>query len=490
MKKNVVLFIGLILIWSCSSDFLDRKPKGNLTSETFFANKDHAIAAVNAIYANFRSWEYCGLPYLGATDIISDDADKGSSENDAFFLTQMDNLTFDATNGTFVTTWRGHYQTIARANIAIAKIPNIDMDENLKNRLIGEARFLRGFNYFRLVQWFGDVPLITESVPEDQYFLQSRTMVSEVYKAIEADLKFAIDVLPEKSKYTSADLGRVTKGAAKGILMKLYLLQKKYAEVLTLGAEIVNSGEYSLLPNYNDIFKQVGENGRESVFEIGAAALQASIAGPGSTPYNMVQGVRGVPNLGWGFNRPSDDLIAAYEPNDPRRQATIIYVGEVLPDGSTIVQDNPELVNERYNQKAWVGAHPGLQDNGPGNIRILRYADILLMIAEAAAEINDLNKANQYVNLIRQRARGGNAFILKDVNISDQATMIAAVRKERRVELAMEQHRFFDMQRWGILKESFDRIKKPFVSNKHELFPLPQSEIDLSGGILKQNIGY
>ncbi|MBK8518392.1 MAG: RagB/SusD family nutrient uptake outer membrane protein [Saprospiraceae bacterium] len=351
MKKIILLVLGITII-SCSDDFLDRKPKGNLTSDTFFENEDHAIWATNAIYSNFRSWEYCGLPYIGATDVISDDADKGSIQNDGPFLAEIDDFFFDATNQTFSSIWKGHYGTISRANLAIEKIPGIKMSETLKARLVGEAKFLRAFNYFRLVQWFGDLPLITSQLTENQYFTQERKPKNEIYALIEKDLLDAISVLPEKSKYKSEDLGRATKGAAKGILAKLYMVQGKFGPALSLCEEIINSGEYSLLTNYGQIFTREGENGSESMFEIGAVALQSSVVGSGATPYNMVQGVRGVPNLGWGFNRPSDDLIANYEAGDPRRQATIIYVGEVLPDGLTIVQNNPEILNARFNQKS------------------------------------------------------------------------------------------------------------------------------------------
>lgn len=488
--RNIILAATIIFFSSCSEDFLDRKPTGTLTAETFFENEEHAILATNAIYSNFRSWEYCGLPYIGATDVISDDADKGSTENDGPYLKEVDDFFFDATNQTFSTIWKGHYQTISRANIAINRIPDIDMTASLKERLVGEAKFLRAFNYFRLVQWFGDIPLVTTQLTEDQFFTQKRNAKNEIYALIEQDLKDAIASLPEKSKYSINDLGRATKGAAKGILAKLYMVQKKYAEALVLCDEIIASGEYSLIPNYNQIFTRASEFGPESMFEIGAVALQASIAGSGASPYNMVQGVRGVPNLGWGFNRPSDDLIQNYEAGDPRRQATIIYVGEVLPDGLTIVQDNPEILNPRFNQKAWVPAHVGLQDNGPGNIRLLRYADIILLGAEAANELGQNSKALEYVNMTRKRARGTNNFILKDLTITDQAALRTAIRKERRSELAMEQLRWFDLQRWGIQSEVMTKIGKPFIANKHELFPLPQTEIDLSAGSLAQNPGY
>lgn len=480
----------LVFIAGCSDDFLDRKPKGQLTFDTFFETQDHAIWATNAVYQNFRSWEMCAFPWIGITDIISDDSDKGSSPNDALYVLELDDFTFNSTNTAFQQAWEGHYQTIFRANLAINNIPGIQMDETLKNRLIGENKFLRAYCYLRLVQWFGDLPLISTILTSDEYYTQTRTPVAQIYDFIEKDLLDAINVLPEKSKYPSADLGRATKGAAEGMLAYLYMLKHDYTKAAENCEAIIQSGEYSLLPHYADNFLPVGELGAESIFEISAVAINAPVAGPGATPYNMIQGVRGVPNLGWGFNRPSDDLVAHYEAGDPRRQATIIYEGEVLPDGSTIVQHNAEVLNARYNQKAWVPAHPGLQDNGPGNIRILRYADILLLAAEAYNETGNSAKALEYLNMVRARARGTNNFILPNVTITDQTMLREKIYAERRAELAMEEHRWFDLARWGRIADVMGPLMPNFVASKNVLLPIPQSEIDLSGGNIRQNPGY
>jgi hypothetical protein len=482
-----LLLMGLVAyswtIWSCREDFLDRKPLGQLTYENFFQNAEQAIQATNAVYNQFRSWDCVGLPYLACTDIISDDADKGSTPNDAPYVLEVDSFTFDATNICFSSVWRGYFRVIARANVAIAEIPKIDMDPALRARLIGECKFLRAYAYLLLVQWFGDLPLITQPLTGDEYYTQERQPVSVIYDQIERDLLDAVDALPEKSQYPPADLGRATKGAARGLLAKLYLVKKDFPKAERYALEVINSGQYSLLPRYSDNFLPVGENGAESVFEIGCVALPA--------PYNMIQGVRGVPNLGWGFNRPSDNLVASYEAGDPRREATVIYVGEVLPDGNTIVQDNPEIVGERYNQKAWVPAHAGLQDNGPGNIRILRYADILLVAAEALNENGKPAQALQYLNQVRKRARGTNNFILPDVTTTDQAQLRERIYRERRAELAMEQHRWFDLRRWERVATVMQALGKQFfVPGKHELLPIPQSEIDLTEGRLRQNPGY
>lgn len=491
--RNTLLSAALLLAaGACQKDFLDRTPLGDATADTFFASEDQAVYATNAVYQQLRQWDCVALPYLGVTDILSDDADKGSTPTDAPYLIEMDNFTFDPTNISMGGVWRGYYIAIARANLALQGIPDVDMDETLKKRLIGENKFLRAYCYFLLVQWFGEVPIITEILGGDEYYTQQRRPVQEVYAQIERDLLDALEALPEKSAYGSADLGRATKGAARGLLAKLHMLKKDFPKAEQYCLEIINSTQYSLLNKYSDNFLPVGENGAESVFEITAVALEPvdGVTGPGATPYNMVQGVRGIPNLGWGFNRPSDNLVSSYENGDPRREATVIYVGEVLPDGSAQVQDNPEIIGERYNQKAWVPAHPGLQDNGPGNIRVLRYADVLLLAAEALNENNNPTDALKYLNMVRKRARGTNNFILPDVTVTDKDQLRERIYKERRVELALEQHRWFDLLRWGRAASVMQAVGKNFVSGKHELLPIPQTEIDLTSGSMKQNPMY
>ena len=478
----------------CNKEFLDRKPLGELTYDTFFSTEAQAIQATNAIYHQFRSWECSSLGYIGMTDILSDDADKGSTPNDQPLLGDIDNFNFDANNTYFSQVWTGFYRAIARANLAIKRIPDVpDMDETLRQRLIGEAKFLRAHAYFLLVQWYGDLPIITEPLSADQYYNQRRSPVSDVYALIESDLLAAAASLPKKGDYTSDDLGRVTKGAAQGLLAKLAMLRKDYTKAEQYCSEIILSNEYSLLTKYADNFLPAGENGAESVFEITAAALQpdaGGVVGPGATPYNMVQGVRGNPNLGWGFNRPSDNLVSSYENGDPRRSATVIYVGDILPDDVTEVKDNPEILNERFNKKAWVPAHPGLQDNGPGNIRILRYSDILLLYAEALNENGKSAEALPYLNQVRKRARGSSQVVLPDVTVTDQAQLRERIYRERRSELAMEQHRWFDLLRWGRAEQAMTAVGKNFVAPKHLLLPVPQTEVDLTDGSVVQNFGY
>jgi starch-binding outer membrane protein, SusD/RagB family len=494
--KNILFIIVLLLSSiSCSKDFLDKKPLGELTFDTFFQTEKQAIEATNAVYNQLRSWECVGLGYIGCTDILSDDADKGSTANDQPFCKDMDDFGFDASNPYPAWVWKGYWRVISRANIAIANVPTVpNITLVLRDRLVGESKFLRAYSYFLLVQWFGDLPVITAPLGGDEYYAQTRQSKAEVFAQIEKDLTEAIAALPEKSQYPSADLGRITKGAAKGMLAKCLMVQKKYIDAARLCEEIIQSNEYSLLPKYSDNFLPIGENAKESMFEITAAALTTDIAGPGATPFNMIQGVRGTPNLGWGFNRPSDNLVSGFEhPFDGRREATVIYVGETLPDDIAIVQDNPDMIDERFNQKAWVPNHAGLQDNGPGNIRILRYADVLLLAAEALNETNQSGEALVYLNKVRERARKSSIIqaILPNVTVTDQSLLREKIYKERRAELGMEQQRWFDLVRWGRASEAMMAVGKTgFVVGKHELLPIPQSEIDLTEGKMGQNTGY
>lgn len=488
MKNKLLIYIGLIgiILTGCADEFLEKNSPGRLAADNFFQTEEHAIWATNAVYEHLRDWQVHVFSFIGMTDVVSDDSDKGSTPNDAAFLIEVDEFTLDAANIAPGGVWSGYYRGIYRANVAIQNIPNIDMDATLKERLIGECKFLRAYFYFNLVRWFGDIPLITEPL-ETEDFDQSRVAVAEIYAQIEQDLLDAEAVLPLKSRYPVAELGRVTQGAAQGFLAKMYLTLRDFQKAEEYAMKVINSSEYGLMDNYGRIFTREGENAIESIFEVQAAAFEPAVTG---SQYNEVQGVRGTPNLGWGFNRPSDDLIAAYELGDPRREATILYPGEVLPDGSDIVQDNPNIVNERYNQKAFVPDHPGSNPNGPGNIRRLRYADVLLMAAEAMNENGNPTQALEFLNQIRTRARGSRRGILPEITTTDQNELRLRIWQERRVELAMEQHRWFDLTRQQRAAEVMQALGKNFVEGKHELFPIPQTEIDLAGGSLVQNPGY
>lgn len=487
MKRIITLALGLVLaLTTACTDVLDRTPQGVFTLDNFFQTEEQAVQSVNATYNQLREWQVHVFSFIGMTDVVSDDSNKGSFPSDGFFLQEVEDFEHTASNVAPASVWAGYYGGIFRANLSIERIPDVpEMDEDLRARLLAESRLLRGYFYFNLVRWFGDVPLLLEPFPEN--FSIARTDQELVYAQIINDLEAAATVLPEKSEYPSAELGRVTRGAALSLLAKVHLTRGEYQAAADRALEVINSGEYSLAPSYTSIFTRPGENGPGSIFEVQTAAFEI---GGGGSQYNEVQGVRGTPNLGWGFNRPSDDLIASFAPGDPRREATILYVGEVLPDGSAIVEDNPNIVGERFNQKAFVVDHPGGNGNGPGNIRIFRYADLLLIAAEALNELGQSTESLLYLNQVRARARGNNTNILRDVTTTDRDQLRNAILAERRAELALEQHRWFDLVRTGRAGERMRAVDKNFVDGKHELFPIPQGEIDLSEGALDQNPGY
>ena len=483
----IMLVFSLIPV-SCN-DFLDKPLQGQLTQDSFPTSAGDALLATNATYNILRNNAF-NFGLFPIIDIMSDDARKGSNPDDAAAtIGPFDKFTHVATEGDLSRWWNTLYEGVKRSNVVIEKVPLITMDETLRNRYVGEASFLRALFYFDLVRAWGAVPKVTSTSPA---LGLPRTPANEIYDLIVADLLYAINALPEKSDYVAADLGRATKGAAKGLLAKVYLFQKDYTNAEKYALEVINSGQYDLETDFANANSKAGEHGVESVFEVGAIGEESLEAG--GNQYANVQGVRGSPNRGWGFNRPSMDLMAAFETDDPRKDKTVIVLGEVI-DGITIIgdgatpdvtkDDNDAIIEiECYNQKVWT---PG--NNVPTqfdhNRRLLRYADVLLMAAEASARNGKTTEAKQYVNRIRERAREGNDAILPDITESDQNLLIDLILHERRVELALEGHRFWDLVRTD--KAAAVLAPLGFIAGKHELLPVPQSEMDLTQGIWDQN---
>ncbi|MEO6455474.1 MAG: RagB/SusD family nutrient uptake outer membrane protein, partial [Ginsengibacter sp.] len=381
--------------------------------------------------------------------------------------------------------WNGRYQTINLCNQVLDNIPAISMDATLKGRYMAEAKFIRAYEYFRLVRAFGDVPLRL-SVPKDasEYNLP-RTPKAQVWAAVEQDLTDAASVLP--ASYSGADIGRATKGAALAFHAKAAMYQAKWADVKTYTDQVIGLG-YSLLSNYEQVFRIANENSSESIFEIQAKHIPGNCDASNSQ-YSQVQGVRSVARGGWGFHVPTTDLANAYEAGDPRKDATIIFRGETTPEGDAIPSTVP---NPMYNQKSYVPfTDPNNQDCNEGsdqNIRVMRFAEVLLMNAEANNELGNLPAALASLEKVRARARAGNNLILLPVTTTDKAALRTAIWNERRAELAMEFDRYFDVIRQGRAQTIFGPLGwKP---NKNEVWPIPQSEIDLSAETLTQNPGY
>lgn len=499
MKKIsfFILFIAFVAMTAvntgCKKDWLNPAPENTLIqTDSTFLDVDNAEKFVNSCYNWNIQWGQSVFSWIGMSSITSDDADKGSDPGDlGADKDQMDALSYSPTSLSIIEVWDANYTGIGRCNQAIDKVPTFvdaGLDAGLANRLVGEAKFLRAVFYFNLVRCYGDIPKIARvyTGEEAAQIYEDYTNVprAEIYALIEQDLRDAAAVLPAKSAYEAKDLGRATKGAAQALLSKVYLYQKKWSEALAAANDVINSGEYSLEPDYALLWRQSSENGVESIFEIQG---QDGAEGWGIGGYSETQRARGPVEggyNGWGFNTPSEDLVNAYEVGDTRKEGTIYNAGQTLWDGAIV---SPDVSNPRYNYKAYVSQ--SMETNYDGwstgkNIRILRLGEIYLIKAEAANELGNTADAVDALNTIRNRAG------LADTFSSDQNGVRFAIYEERRVEMAMEHDRWFDLVRTGRAGDVMRANGKNFIDGKHEVFPIPQKHIDLSGGKLKQNPGY
>ena len=484
LNSKVIAIASLLVYTSCGDNFLNVPPQGQQKAEQFWVSQSDATKAVDAIYANLRSWPNISFAPIAIESMGSDNAEKGSDPSDAAFMNLYDNFTVTSTDGQLSDFWNGQYQNINLCNQVIDNIPNINMDAGLEARYIGEAKFVRAYSYFRLVRAFGDVPLRLTLPKDASEYNIPRTPKAQVWVAIEQDLTDAAAVLPQS--YSGADIGRATKGAAIALHAKVAMYQQKWDDVLTFTKQVMGMG-YSLFPDFEKLFRLENENCSESIFEIQCALVEGNPAASNSQ-YSQVQGVRGVTGGGWGFNDPTQDLVNAFEQGDPRMDATIIFRGETTPEGDAIPNT---VTNPRYNQKSYVpfsnyvsGYNEGCQQN----VRVLRYADVLLMNAEANAELGNTTDALSSLEMVRARARAGDNSILPPVTTTNKTELLNAIWHERRVELAMEFDRYFDVIRQGRAAQIFGPLG--WHANKNEVWPIPQSEIDLSVGVLTQNPGY
>lgn len=472
MKKYInlsLVIFSLLFLFSCSN-FLDVESKEKI--ETADSEENYTPEQfVTGVYGMFTEWDYA-FSFLAITEIISDNADKGSSPADTGSDKNLfDELTFTSTAGSLSAMWSRWYKTIGRATLAIEYAESYGLtDETYKNRLIGECKFLRAVCYFWLVRGWGGVTL--------QHINNTdRVSKEQVYAFIEQDLTEAMAVLP--ATYSGTDIGRATKGAAQGLLSKVYLYQQKWQQAYDAATAVINSSEYdySLLSDYSLIWRLEGENSSESLFEIQARGQSVA---HGVQQYSQTQGARGTTGWGWGFNTPSESLLNAFEAegDNVRRNATIIFRNSVLYDGYVV--GNTE--NAMYNMKAYSSANKGASDTDK-NIRYLRLGEIYLIQAEAANELGLTSQAHTALNTIRNRVG------LANVTTTDQTALRKAIWAERRLELAFEHDRWFDLIRTGQANEVMTAHGKKFVTGKHELFPIPNTQL-IDTPTMLQNPGW
>jgi hypothetical protein len=484
MKKIIIttVILAALTFQACSEDFLDVKQQEAVTVSDveLYNNNEGAKSFVTSIYSKYLDWSMSSFSWIGLTGIASDDADKGSEPgdtgNDKLIL---DNLQHNSSTLSVGEVFTANYEGINRCNQALRYIPQLDKaDASLKNRLLAETKFLRAFMYFNLVRLYGGVPVVDHvpnpSSEEDITMQLARKTKAEVYAFIEKDLTDAIVGLPEKTGYAQDEKGRASKGAALALMAKVALYQQKWQKVIDFTNQLTG---YALVTDYGSIFKESGENNIESIFEIQAYGGNPS---KGIQGYSVSQGARGAGGWGWGFNTPSESLLNVYEAGDSRKNATIIFAGSTLYDGRVVPST---VTNPRYNYKAYSSVNPDAWETGL-NLRYLRYSEMLLLRAEAFNELGNNTSAKTALNQVRNRAK------LANTTAASQSEIRTAIWKERRVELAFEHDRFFDVVRTGQAQAAFAAHGKTFVVGKHEVFPLPQSFISESKGLSVQNPGY
>ncbi|MDI1256104.1 MAG: RagB/SusD family nutrient uptake outer membrane protein [Flavobacterium sp.] len=490
MKKTHIITVTLLTFFatsfiSCGDDFTVDKPPYSIDSENYFNSEEDYNKALIAAYDLLQA-SYVNV-LLG--EIASDNtASGGESATDVIGFQQVDEMTHTPVNANLKNLWDWMFAGVNRCNYIIEFKDKTDFPN--KNQVLGETYFLRAYYNFELLKWFGPIPLKDSRFTTTDVTTIPRSPVEEVYASIENDLKFAVDNLNP----VPAQIGRATKGAAQALLGKVYLYQEKYTDAAASLQGVIDSGNYSLVADYNAIFENTGENGPESVFEVqytdiegaGFGCLQCSEG-------NVAVGFNGIRNYsgplfdsGYSFNVPRQEVVDAFEAGDSRKDVAILDIAAWA--ASTGASYGTGYKHTGYYNRKYLARQGDLNTGdqnltNPNNYRAIRYADVLLMAAEAynRGGIDD-TKAKEYLNLVRRRAFHD---FNHDITASGPA-LTDLIFAERRVELVGEGHRFFDLVRTGKAAQEIEG----FTPNKNELFPVPFEEIQFSSGNWTQNQGY
>ncbi|MDM8159531.1 RagB/SusD family nutrient uptake outer membrane protein [Labilibaculum sp. K2S] len=522
-KIAIVLF-SLFTYWGCSSDFLELEPTGKLASEEYLTTEKEAFDALIGLYDrmqvnNNNQEDWCSV-FLTRV-LLSDDSNAGGgSATDQQKFQEIDDYNQRADNAVVKNVWKGYYKAINMANNIIDNVPT---ELASAETIIAEAKFVRAYNYFELVTLFGSIPLRLENPKTEADNHVAKSSVEAIYAQIELDLTAAVASLPLKSTYSDAYKFRASKGAAQALLGKAQLFQKKYAEAATNFAAVISSEEYDLEDNYGEIYDGVAKAGKEVVFEILYSSESGNNwdtwDGTGESNYmTILMGIRGdwsFNNLdialgkeyinGWGMNVPTKEigeLFDASAANGDVRSAASVMSGADFsaaggyinsPEAAAIYTDDNDdykspgtfnwddyegYLRLKYTCDTLETGKPAFETNWQFPVKVIRYADVLLMAAEAYLESSQAGKALIEINKVRTRANLPNLSSVSLQNIKD----------ERRLELAFEGHRFFDCVRWGDTSE----LGPKFTAGKNEVLPIPQIEIDLNNKLSQadQNPGY
>lgn len=489
-------FIFALLMLSSCEKFLEKEPLDSVNTANFWQTEADALSAINGAYQPLQ-WPKLYNLRLWTTDIWAGNSVVGAGGGTDGIETQdISNFVTATDNAAALDIWRGPAPGILRANMVIENVPGMTISQNVKDRIVGEAKFLRALYYFTLVRLFGDVPLTTKALTAADDLTPARTSKNEIYDLIVQDLTEAANLLPAKEAYSGADVGRASKGAALGLLAKVFLTLGEYQKVLDLCQQVRALG-YSLNEQYSDNFNPLTENSKESLFEVqysgktsysfwnneNQASWVSTFTGPRNS--NFVAG-------GYGWNQPTQEFVSSYESGDKRKDATILYEGGPAFDGQ---QYKASFSTTGYNLRKFLvpkSISPDY-DTNPANFPVLRYADVLLMEAEALNELGktveaQLPASDPKATLNKVRARAG----LPNVTGLNQESLRVKILKERRMELAFEGHWWFDLIRvnngqFGIA--FLHSIGKTNAAPKHLLLPIPQKERDANPK-LTQNQGY
>jgi starch-binding outer membrane protein, SusD/RagB family len=491
MKLKYAIFILLAFSANSCQKFIQEDLHGVYSSATFYKTQGQALMAINAAYNDllFNSTDN----YIWVFgDVASDDAVKGSLAGDQIEIQYIDQFNVVSSNPVLLSAWMRYYDGITRANIVLKQVPAISMDENLKTRILGEAKFIRAYMYFNLVNIFGSIPLKLNPPLTQADINVPKSSVETIYTRIEKDLEEAAAVLPAVN--SSPDLGRATMGASLGLLAKAYLYQGKYEEVLRTVKSIDSLGIYSLMPLFRANFQAATQSNQESLFEIHHMRGQNPGLGNGLNQYFSPRGDSVY--QGYAFDAPTQNFVSEFEITsdnvvDPRLDYSVGRPGQKWINGEDFNSSwSPTTyVNKKHAQP--FSEIPDAYSDGNLSYVYLRYADILLMKAEALNELSRSAEALVPLNQVRKRARESYLYdnnlagfgtipdnLLPDITTTVQQDVQTAIRHERRVELGLEFHRFFDLVRYGKQASEAALSGTNFNFDTNHYFPVPLSEQD------------
>lgn len=514
MKKILMLtgVIGLSTILSCNEKDLEKVNPNGVTFETYFTNDAELVAGVNSVYSLLQGFGLGAREWFFVHDLRGDEMATGGAQLEAPRSQLL--IGSNAPNNSVASdVYTGWFRVIHRANVVLESSAktNATFSNAIKTRVAGEARFLRAMAYFELGTLWGGVPINNEYVKSVEGS-KGRATVQEVYKLVVDDLKAAEAALPDS--YPASEAGRATKAAAQTLLARAYLQQGDYASAKTELDKVVNSGRYRIVDNYLDLTNEEGEFNAESIFEIvfsnsnGAFNWSGPDGDGNSLQEESIRSQEYSP-IGWGNLVPSAKMAAAYErvskgdaKNDPRFDMSFWKKGDKFNNGNDVMAEigpgSPVKVDGADIKLAWrkysllYKSNSGFATSGI-NMRVMRYADVLLMLAECENELGNSARAITLMNQVRARKSVDMPpYPTKNYPCSNKAQVFEAVQHERMVELAAEQVRNFDILRWRKNKKQTSEPISYFTPNKFELLPLPQSEIDNNPNIdnKDQNPGY